>query len=107
MEPFGLQSVLVIVKEFGIPGLVLIMWFLSLKSQNKIMDSYRADTQKILADYKDDLRTVRQMYMDNVILVKNYRDLCGDLKDIVILNSKAFQALDDSIKRKCAALREG
>jgi hypothetical protein len=106
MEPFGLQSVLLIVKEFGIPGLVLILWYLSMKSQGKMLDSYRADTETILAGYKADLQTVRQMYENNVMLVKNYQALCGDLKDIVILNSKGFQALDDSIKRKCAALRD-
>jgi hypothetical protein len=50
---------------------------------------------------------MRQMYENNVMLVKNYQILCGDLKDIVILNSKGFQALDDSIKRKCSALRNG
>lgn len=107
MEPFGLQSVLLILKEFGIPGLVLILWFLSMKSQNKMLDAYREDTSKTLSAYQADLLTVRQMYDNNVLLVKNYQELCGDLKDIVILNSKGFQSLDDSIKRKCVALKDG
>jgi hypothetical protein len=107
VEQIGLTHILAIIKEFGIPGLILLLWYLTMKSTNAALDAYRDDTNKILGAYKEDVQAMRQMYENNIMLVKSYQALCGDLKDIVILNSKGFQALDDSIKRKCAALREG
>lgn len=101
----------------GLPGLLFVVWYFDGKARDRdakkyektITDmilAYREDTQKILNSYREDTQTMRVMYESNVVLVKSYQVLCGDLKDIVILNSMGFQKLADDLKRKCAALKD-
>ncbi|MCL4500446.1 MAG: hypothetical protein M1438_01155 [Deltaproteobacteria bacterium] len=125
MGDLGLSWVLGPALGLGIPGILFVVWYFDGKARDRdakerekdgqkyredmmaMITAYREDTKNILAAYQGDMLAMRQMYENNVLLVKNYQTLCGDLKDIVILNSKGFQALDDSIKRKCAALKDG
>lgn len=72
----------------------------------KLQMNHQEQVRSILADYKADMFEQRRMYDNNVILVKDYQDLCRNLKDIVILNSTGFQKLDDDINRKCMALKD-
>ncbi|MBI4642489.1 MAG: hypothetical protein HY743_01840 [Deltaproteobacteria bacterium] len=72
----------------------------------KLQVNHQEQVRAILADYKADMVEQRRRYDNNVLLVKNYQELCSNLKDIVILNSSGFQKLADDINRKCAALRE-
>lgn len=109
MEPVTLQQIFSLGAALQVGGpilAVLVLWYFGDKSRERDLRSYREDTKMILAAYQSDMVAMRQMYDNNVLLVKNYQSLCGDLKDIVILNSKGFQQLADDIKRKCAALRD-
>lgn len=74
-------------QSLGPVGLLMVFWFL---------DSRRTD--KILKSYKEDAQEARQMYKDNVILVKQYADLARDLKDIVIMNTQGFQIVHDEVQ---------
>lgn len=72
----------------------------------RLQTNHQEQVRAILADYKADMTEQRRMYDNNVILVRDYQEICRNLKDIVILNSTGFQKLDDDINRKCAALKE-
>lgn len=108
-DPVSLHQILSLGAALQVGGpilAVLVIWYFGDKSRERDLKAYREDTNKILSSYQADMLAMRQMYDNNVLLVKNYQALCGDLKEIVMINSKGFQSLDDSIKRKCAALRD-
>jgi len=98
MDPVSLHQIISLGAALQVGGpilAVLVIWWVD-----------RRDIQKILAFYREDMQDMRRMYESNVVLVKGYQALCGDLKDIVILNSTGFQKLADDLKRKCAALKD-
>lgn len=97
MEDLGLASLLQILKLFGLPGMIFLVWWLDQRSQTRMLSAYREDTQKALISYKEDMNSQRVMYEANVDLVHRYGALCADLKDIVILNAGQFQMLNDGI----------
>ena len=72
--------------NLGLPGVVLVMWYLSDRR-----------TERLLRQYENDMREQRQMYIDSVKLVKQYASLSDDLKDIVIMNTQAWQQAQDAI----------
>jgi hypothetical protein len=94
----GLDSALKLVSNFGIPGLVLILWYLSDKAHEKTLKQYREDILAQRQIYEDGLKEVRQMYEHNVLLVQNYQSLAGDLKDVVTLNTQQWTGTRDDIK---------
>jgi hypothetical protein len=98
MEQLGLEYLLKLVKEFGLPGMILLIWWLDQKSQSRMLSAYREDTKRILMSYKEDMATQRVMYDSNVVLVKQYGELCGNLKEIVMLNAGQFQVLNKNIE---------
>ena len=67
-------------------GLILILWYFG-----------KQQTDAILQQYREDMLEQRQMYENNVELVKRYEELAGDLKDVIILNSTAMAKLVDRI----------
>ena len=67
MEQFGLQPILLIVKEFGIPGLVLLLWYLSMKSQTRMLDAYRSDTQEILNNTSAEVFKLQESHRAEVL----------------------------------------
>ena len=87
MEGINLAWLATVLKEFGIVGLVIILWWIDSK---KIW--------KVLERYKSDMAEIRRMYEDNVTLVEAYQDLGGDLKDVVIMNTQAMQRMNGDIK---------
>lgn len=87
MEAFtSIHAVLKVAAEFGLVGVVLVMWW---------MDSNRI--RKILDQYKDDMSEMRQMYKNNTSLVKGYEGVANDLKEVVIMNTQAWQKTVDAI----------
>lgn len=98
------KQILEIVGAFGVPGIVLIIWWLSDKSANRTMaeyrallDQYRTDMAKEACRHDCSIQEMRQMYENNVELVKNYLRLAGDLKDIIIINTQKWQETHDKI----------
>ena len=82
----SIHTIIKIAAEFGLVGVVLVMWW---------MDSNRI--RKILDSYKEDMGEMRQMYKNNVHLVESNEDLAKDLKDVVIMNTQAWQKSLDAI----------
>jgi len=91
MEQFGLPTVLMIVKEFGIPGLVLLLWYLSMKSQNKMLDAYREDTKAVIEVFE-------KKYDNNIILVKSVEKIASDQKDLITTNTEALTRLSQTLR---------
>lgn len=73
--------------NFGIPGIIVIIWYLSDRT-----------TQRILRQYREDMVAQRRMYESNVALVKDYASVAADLKDLIVLNAQALQGLKDGIE---------
>lgn len=97
MEQLGLDYLLKLIKEFGLPGMIFLVWWLDQKSQRTMLRAYREDTTLILKKYKEDMENQRQMYESNAALVKSYEGLAGSLKDVVILNTQAITRQCDLI----------
>lgn len=97
MESMHLDFLIKLATAFGLPGLILILQYMNNKQQEKSMDAYREDTRKALVAYKEDIKEVRQMYESNVVLVKQYANTCGDLKDVIIMNTTMIQRLSDAV----------
>lgn len=87
MEGINLAWLFALIKEFGIVGLVIILWWVDSKKVYKILDRYKADVTE-----------ARRMYESNVKLVRAYESVAGDLKDIVVMNTQALTKLNDNIK---------
>ncbi len=97
IESFGFKYVLELVQGFGLPGIVFVIWYFSMRSHEKTLNAYREDMSRVLGEYKQDVRAVQQMYENNIVLVKNYERLSSDLKDVVTLNTQMFQKLCDLV----------
>lgn len=95
----GLDGVLKLVSNFGIPGLVLILWYLSDKAHERTLSAYREDVINQRRVYEDGLKEVREMYEHNVLLVQNYQSLAGDLRDIIVMNTQTLTRVGDDINR--------
>jgi len=91
METAVLSQTLQNAKPYGFVGLVLmliiILWY---------MDSRKV--YSILNQYKSDMAEMRRMYESNVDLVKDYKDLAADLKEVVIMNTQAITRMDSDVK---------
>lgn len=87
METFSsVHTIIKIVAQFGVLGIVIVMWWMDSKS-----------IRTILNQYKSDMIEMRQMYKNNVHLVESNELLSGDLKEIIILNTQAMTTLAGKI----------
>jgi hypothetical protein len=94
LGPWGLAC-LIIGIPVAMPLIVLWMSWVSSRRQAELLETYRADTQKILKDYGDSLDKVSRFYGDNVQLVKGYERVARDLHDVVVLNTTTIQRCCD------------
>lgn len=103
----SLQPFIKVLAEFGIPGLVICMWWYDIRAMRKSNESHRAEIAAILAQYQSDMAEQRRMYEANAELVRQYEGLAKDLKDVIMLNTQAFTRLDDDIRSNqfCPAVR--
>lgn len=86
-----------IVSNFGVPGIIFVIWWFSSKDQEKIIRQYRDDTKRMQETAASALAEMRKLYDNNVDLVRRYIDLSGDLKEVVIMNTQAWQRCHDAI----------
>jgi hypothetical protein len=108
MDGLSVGTLIEVGKYFGLPGIILVIWYLSSRDNNKLLRSYREDTKEILARYKDDVEATKRMYENNVELVKIGLALQKDLKEIVMLNTQKWQQAHDAIATQqfCPVSRE-
>ncbi|MCF6246906.1 MAG: hypothetical protein L3J69_06040 [Desulfobacula sp.] len=85
----GFLKIIETVLSFGAIGIILVIWF---------FDKQQVD--KTLSQYREDMLEQRKMYENNAELVKQYKSLAGDLKDIIILNTQAMTTLVERIEKE-------
>lgn len=107
MEEFGMLKLFEFGIQFGLAGVVLILWFLTDRSKTQLMESYRKDVTDILARYGQDIQEIRHMYESNVRLVKAYEEMAKDLHEVVIINTQTMQRVCEEIRTNqyCPAVR--
>lgn len=72
---------------FGTPGLIAMIWYLNQK-----------DFKAIMGQYEKDMAEQREMYRNNVLLVKDYSRVTQDLHSLVVMNSQVIQKITDAIQ---------
>jgi len=77
-----------LVGNFGIPGIIFIIWYLGEKSH-----------ERTLAQYQKDMQEARRMYEDNLKLAKDYSRLARDLKTVLVANTRALTRLSDDVNK--------
>ena len=92
----NLISVLKILSEFGVLGLVIFLWW----SDNKRVWA-------VLSQYKSDMAEQREMYRANVSLCKDFSSVANDLRDIVTLNIQTMTQVDEAVRQNqfCPMMR--
>jgi hypothetical protein len=86
MDGIGLPVLLDLASRIGLPGALMVIWWLSDRSHARQMEE------------------MREMYKRNVRLVEAYEALCRsqqglaqDLKDVIMLNTQSNTHLADAI----------
>ena len=84
MESITIASVLEILSQFGMLGVLVFIWWYDQKTIAKtiakyqeyiaeVMAKHQEDLQKVLDKYRDDMAEIRRMYENNVSLVRELR----------------------------------
>lgn len=97
METFGFISTLKLLGNFGVLGLVIFLWWYDNRQTRKIIACHKKDLTKILDRYEEDMSEMREMYKNNVALVKDYKSIAGDLKEIVVLNIREITEMKSTL----------
>lgn len=126
-----------IIKALGLPGVIVVMWWMQGKeNENNRKEQARersellkeqarersellkeiyierkraSDALKTVLDsYKADMSEQRQMYRDNVLLVKTYEQLGGDLRAVVAANTSAMTEMTSAVEHNqfCPMVRQ-
>lgn len=83
--------------QFGLAGVILIIWYKSDRSRERALQKYREDMTTVLHQHEGYMQEMRRMYEDNVKLVHGYEMLATDLKDVVLLNTQSVTHLGEAI----------
>lgn len=96
MDSFSISSILKILQDFGLVGLIIFLWW---------YDNRRI--WAVMAQYKNDMAEQRKMYETNVSLCKDFASIAKDLRDIVTLNIQKMTAVEDAVKQNqfCPMIR--
>lgn len=92
-----------VLSSYGLVGLMVTLWYM----ENKTAREQRKENRDLIELYRKDMEDMRRMYEDNVKLVESWEDVSGDMKDIIIMNTQAFQRLSDDIEQNqfCPQMR--
>lgn len=122
METISLPAAQLIMQVLGLPGLVFIIWHFDNKRLDKQREIYEAEQAKhrrmyeaeqakqreefaklinlTLAQYRDDVSSIRRLYENNADLAKDYEKLSREHVDTIRLNTQSQQALLDWLKNR-------
>lgn len=97
VEQLGFLKLLEMFSQFGLAGVILVIWYKSDRSRERSQQSYQNTIREILDQYQQDMGEQRRMYENNVELVRSYQGLATDLKDVVIMNTQSMMHLGEAI----------
>jgi len=85
-----------VLQAYGPFGIIVVVWYFD-----------RRDFSHQIRKQERYMTEMRQMYENNVELVKGYKDLAGDLKDIIVMNTEVITKQTSAITQNqyCPALR--
>lgn len=126
-EGLSLATIMPIVSMLGLPGLVLIFWYVDQRRLDQEQKNHKASLAAAelrhlteIAEIKEQFtqimtssdkrfEAVVRMYEDNIILVKGYERLAGDLANIIHLNTQMQTKLAEKIENNmnCPIVRDG
>jgi hypothetical protein len=96
----GYLEIIKMILDLGPIGVVLILGYFAKQQLDKTTSQYQTQISLILSQYREDMLEQRKMYENNVELVKQYRLLADDLKDIIIMNTTAMTKLVEKIEKE-------
>ena len=88
MDNFTIGTVLKILSDFGLVGLIVFLWWSDNKRVWAILDQYRLDMDE-----------QREMYKSNASLCRDFASIASDLRDIVSLNIQKMTQIDDAVRQ--------
>ncbi|MCP4158857.1 MAG: hypothetical protein GY760_02180 [Deltaproteobacteria bacterium] len=96
-----------VLKGYGPYGLILVLWYIDMRQIRKMAHQYQTDMKDVLSEHKEYMSEIRRMYENNVILVEIQQQFSKDLKDIIMMNTRAMTHLSDDIEqnRYCPELQ--
>ncbi|MBV5328870.1 MAG: hypothetical protein JZU65_14780 [Chlorobium sp.] len=127
LEGLSLTVIMSVVSMLGLPGLVLIFWYVDQRRYDRDRkeqierDSKRelqhlAESAVIkeqhaasMALFDKRFEAVVRMYEDNVLLVKGYERLAGELTNVILLNTQIMTKLAERIDNNlfCPIVKKG
>jgi len=99
VESINVAGIIAVFTAFGPVGLIALVWYIDMRAMRKVHADHKEQITVILASYKEDAAEARRMYESNVRLVEAYDKLGGDLKDLIVLNTRCLTGLSDEIKQ--------
>lgn len=107
MDGVSIREVLTMASNFGISGLVLVIWWLSDRANQKSIQAHQDEVANILRAYRDDVSALKQCYLDNVELVKSWQRIAEEQQNLIIMNSNALATMGQKIDSNqfCPAVR--
>ena len=99
MDSFSLGTVLKVLGDFGIVGLVIFMWWADNKRIWEAIDKHSKDMTAVLERYQRDMTEQREMYRSNASLCRDFSEIAKDLRDIVTLNIQKMTEVGDAVKQ--------
>lgn len=108
IEGFSISAVLLIASVYGLPGLVLVFWYVDHRKMDRMRAEDKEHLNTVLKAYEDDMHKMSRFYHSNVKLVENYEKLADDLSEIIHLNTQVQTQLVEQIKNNmfCPMVRE-
>lgn len=96
LGPGGIMAAAV-VPGLGLSIIVLVLYYFNSKKSSNLLSEYQKDMRFALAQYAAHQEETRQMYRDNVELVKDWKRVAGDLHETVVLNTRTMQKITDKV----------
>jgi len=100
METIGMMSAVKVLGNFGIVGLVILIWWVDSRRYAELLETYRGDVTRILERMKKDTDKHWMMYEKNVSLVKDYSVIADSQQEVIILNTQAMTKLVERLDRQ-------
>jgi hypothetical protein len=98
MMDVNLLSILKILSEFGVLGLVIFLWWSDNKRVWAVISQHKMEIAAILERYNQDMIEQREMYRANASLCRDFASVASDLREIVTLNIQKMTQVDDAVR---------
>jgi len=93
----NLLSILKILSEFGVLGLVIFLWWSDNKRVWAVISQHKMEIAAILERYNQDMIEQREMYRANASLCRDFASVASDLREIVTLNIQKMTQVETAI----------